>query len=165
MTTFHDFSADTIAGSQDVFDRFAGQVVLVVNTASGCGLTPQYDGLQKLQDEYKDRGFTVLGFPCNQFGGQEPGDEEQIQQFCRTEFSVDFPLYKKVEVNGIDTHPLWAWLKSQKQGVDGADIEWNFAKFLIDSDGRVVERYAPTTTPGQLRGDIEQLLSSDDEQG
>lgn len=165
MTTFHDFSADTIAGSQNVFDRFAGQVVLVVNTASECGLTPQYDGLQKLQDEYKDRGFTVLGFPCNQFGGQEPGDEEQIQQFCRTEFSVDFPLYKKVEVNGIDTHPLWAWLKSQKQGVDGADIEWNFAKFLIDSDGRVVERYAPTTTPGQLRGDIEQLLSSDDEQG
>lgn len=94
MTTFHDFSADTIVGSQDVFDRFAGQVVLVVNTASECGLTPQYDGLQKLQDEYKDRGFTVLGFPCNQFGGQEPGDEEQIQQFCRTEFSVDFPLYK-----------------------------------------------------------------------
>lgn len=165
MTTFHDFSTDTIAGSQDVFDRFAGQVVLVVNTASECGLTPQYDGLQKLQDEYKDRGFTVLGFPCNQFGGQEPGDEEQIQQFCRTEFSVDFPLYKKVDVNGIDAHPLWAWLKSQKQGADGADIEWNFAKFLIDSDGRVVERYAPTTTPGQLRGDIEQLLSSDDEQG
>lgn len=121
MTTFHDFSAVTIAGSQDVFDRFAGQVALVVNTASECGLTPQYDGLQKLQDEYKDRGFTVLGFPCNQFGGQEPGDEEQIQQFCRTEFSVDFPLYKKVEVNGIDTHPLWAWLKSEKQGEDGAD--------------------------------------------
>lgn len=165
MTTFHDFSADTIAGSQDVFDRFAGQVVLVVNTASECGLTPQYDGLQKLQDEYKDRGFTVLGFPCNQFGEQEPGDEEQIQQFCRTEFSVDFPLYKKVEVNGIDTHPLWAWLKSEKQGADGADIEWNFAKFLIGGDGRVVERYAPQTTPEQLRGDIEQLLSSDDEQG
>lgn len=165
MTTFHDFSAVTIAGSQDVFDRFAGQVALVVNTASKCGLTPQYDGLQKLQDEYKDRGFTVLGFPCNQFGGQEPGDEEQIQQFCRTEFSVDFPLYKKVEVNGIDTHPLWAWLKSEKQGEDGADIEWNFAKFLIDGDGRVVERYAPQTTPEQLRGDIEQLLSSDAEQG
>lgn len=165
MTTFHDFSADTIASSQDVFDRFAGQVVLVVNTASECGLTPQYDGLQKLQDEYKDRGFTVLGFPCNQFGGQEPGDEEQIQQFCRTEFSVDFPLYKKVEVNGIDAHPLWAWLKSEKQGEDGADIEWNFAKFLIGGDGRVVERYAPQTTPEQLRGDIEQLLSSDDEQG
>ena len=130
-----------------------------------CGFTPQFEGLEQLFKKYEPQGLEVIGFPCNQFGGQEPGDEEQIQQFCRTEFSVDFPLYKKVEVNGIDTHPLWAWLKSEKQGEDGADIEWNFAKFLIDGDGRVVERYAPQTTPEQLRGDIEQLLSSDAEQG
>ena len=165
MTSVYDFSARAIDGADVSLDRFRGQALLIVNTASKCGFTGQYDGLEKLHRTFADRPFEVLGFPCNQFGGQEPGDEEQIQQFCRTEFSVDFPLYKKVDVNGIDTHPLWAWLKSQKQGADGADIEWNFAKFLIDGDGRVVERYAPQTTPEQLRGDIEQLLSSDAEQG
>lgn len=165
MTTLHDFTADTISGSQDVLERLAGQVVLIVNTASGCGYTPQYDGLERLHQDYRDRGFTVLGFPCNQFGGQEPGDETQIQDFCRTEFSVDFPLYRKVEVNGLNTHPLWSWLKTQKPGRDGADIEWNFTKFLVDGSGGVVERYPSKVTPEQLRGDIEQLLETAPQDG
>lgn len=161
MTTLHDFSADTISGSQDVFERFAGQVVLIVNTASECGLTPQYEGLEALFEDYRERGFTVLGFPCNQFGQQEPGGEDQIQEFCRTQFSVEFPMYRKVDVNGLNTHPLWEWLKSQKPGEDGADIEWNFAKFLVDGSGRVVQRYSPKTEPEQLRGDIEELLAAE----
>lgn len=158
MSNLHDFTADTISGSQDVFERLAGQVVLIVNTASECGFTPQYDGLEKLYEQYKDRGFTVLGFPCNQFGGQEPGSEQEIQEFCRTSFGVEFPLYKKVDVNGLHTHPLWEWLKTQKQGPNGADIEWNFTKFLVDQSGQVVARYEPATEPAEITADIEDLL-------
>ncbi|NHU86183.1 glutathione peroxidase [Kocuria sp. JC486] len=158
MSNLHDFTADTISGSQDGFERLAGQVVLIVNTASECGFTPQYDGLEKLYEQYKDRGFTVLGFPCNQFGGQEPGAEQEIQEFCRTSFGVEFPLYKKVDVNGLHTHPLWEWLKTQKQGPNGADIEWNFTKFLVDQSGQVVARYEPATEPAEITADIEDLL-------
>ncbi|MDO5618928.1 glutathione peroxidase [Kocuria sp.] len=158
MTKLHDFTADTISGSQDVFDRLGGQVVLIVNTASECGYTPQYDGLEKLYEEYKDRGFTVLGFPCNQFGEQEPGEGQEIQAFCRSQFGVEFPLYKKVDVNGLHTHPLWEWLKAEKPGPNGAEIEWNFTKFLVDQSGTVVARYEPATEPSELRADIEELL-------
>lgn len=158
MTKLHDFTADTIAGSQDVFDRLAGQVVLIVNTASECGFTPQYDGLEKLYEDYKDRGFTVLGFPCNQFGDQEPGEGQEIQEFCRTQFGVEFPIYKKTDVNGLHTHPLWEWLKSQESGPNGPDIEWNFTKFLVDQSGSVVARYEPATEPAELRETIEDLL-------
>lgn len=158
MSNLHDFTADTISGSQDGFERLAGQVVLIVNTASECGFTPQYDGLEKLYEQYKDRGFTVLGFPCNQFGGQEPGAEQEIQEFCRTSFGVEFPLYKKVDVNGLHTHPLWEWLKTQKLGPNGADIGWNFTKFLVDQSGQVVARYEPATEPAEITADIEDLL-------
>ncbi|KAA9393959.1 glutathione peroxidase [Kocuria coralli] len=160
MTKLHDFTADTISGSQDVFDRLAGQVVLIVNTASECGFTPQYDGLEKLYEDYKDRGFTVLGFPCNQFGDQEPGDGDEIQAFCRSTYGVEFPLYKKVDVNGLHTHPLWAWLKSEKPGENGADIEWNFTKFLVDKSGTVVARFGPSTEPEELRAPIEESLQA-----
>lgn len=160
MSTLHDFTADTISGSQDVFDRLAGQVVLIVNTASECGFTPQYDGLEKLYEDYKDRGFTVLGFPCNQFGEQEPGDGQEIQEFCRSNFGVEFPLYKKVDVNGLHTHPVWEWLKAQQAGPNGADIEWNFTKFLVDRSGAVVARYEPDTEPENLREAIEEQLEA-----
>ncbi|NKE10414.1 MULTISPECIES: glutathione peroxidase [Kocuria] len=158
MTKLHDFTADTISGSQDVFDRLAGQVVLIVNTASECGYTPQYDGLEKLYADYKDRGFTVLGFPCNQFGEQEPGEGQEIQEFCRTQYGVEFPIYKKTDVNGLHTHPVWEWLKSEKPGPNGAQIDWNFTKFLVDQSGTVVARYEPATTPDELREPIEELL-------
>lgn len=158
MTTFHDFSAVTIAGSQDVFDRFAGQVVLVVNTASECGLTPQYDGLQKLQDEYKDRGFTVLGFPCNQFGAQEPGSDEEVAAFCQKNYGVTFPMFSKIDVNGEGQHPLFAWLKEASG--DTSDIAWNFGKFLVGRDGRTVTRIGPRTEPAELTEDIERALGA-----
>ena len=151
-------SADTIVGSQDVFDRFAGQVVLVVNTASECGLTPQYDGMQKLQDEYKDRGFTVLGFPCNQFGAQEPGDAKQIATFCETNYAVTFPMFAKIDVNGSGAHPLYEHLKREKSGLLGPAIKWNFTKFLVDRAGKVVARHAPTARPEGLKKEIEALL-------
>lgn len=160
MTKLHDFTADTISGSQDVFDRLAGQVVLIVNTASECGFTPQYEGLEKLYEDYKDQGFIVLGFPCNQFEGQEPGEGQEIQEFCRSSFGVEFPLYKKVDVNGLHAHPLWEWLKSEQSGPNGADIDWNFTKFLIDQSGSVVARFEPATEPGEIREPIEELLES-----
>ncbi|TIC82743.1 glutathione peroxidase [Nocardioides sp. GY 10127] len=159
-TTLSAFSARGIDGADVDLSAYAGQVVLVVNTASQCGFTPQYQGLQALFDELAPRGFTVLGFPCDQFGHQEPGGEEEIATFCERNFGVSFPLFSKVEVNGPGTHPVFDWLKTEKGGVLGSRIKWNFTKFLVGRDGRVVRRYPPTATPDKLRADIEEALAA-----
>jgi glutathione peroxidase len=138
--------------------RFEGQVLLIVNTASACGFTPQYKGLEALQRTYGSRGFSVLGFPCNQFGRQEPGDASKIQQFCTNNYAVTFPMFDKIEVNGDHTHPLYRYLKNEKSGLLGPSIKWNFTKFLVDRSGKVVARHAPTTTPEALTREIEALL-------
>jgi glutathione peroxidase len=158
MTTLGDFKATAIDGTETDLAAYEGQVVLVVNTASQCGFTPQYKGLQELQDTYGDRGFTVLGFPCDQFGGQEPGAEDEIASFCERSFGVDFPLFSKVDVNGDEAHPLFAWLRREKSGLLGGRIKWNFTKFLIGRDGTVVDRFGPTTKPERIGADIERLL-------
>ena len=148
MTTLYDFSAKTIDGTDQSLRDYAGKVALVVNVASQCGLTPQYGGLEELYTSFKDRGLVVLGFPCNQFGGQEPGTEGEIKTFCETKFGVSFPLFGKVDVNGPDRHPLYGFLTAETTSPDGSgDIKWNFAKFLIDRQGKVVARFAPTTAP------------------
>lgn len=157
MTTLYDFSAARIDGSEQPLSAYAGQVALVVNTASECGYTRQYAGLQDLQHSLGGRGLAVLGFPCNQFGGQEPGDEAEIERFCRTRFEVDFPLFAKVEVNGPHAHPLWRWL-TQADSTHPHPVKWNFTKFLIDARGRVVKRYEPAVEPHELLEDIEALL-------
>lgn len=158
MTTLHDFHATTLAGQDQDLADYAGKAVLVVNTASKCGLTPQYQGLQELYDAYADRGLVVLGFPCDQFAHQEPGGADEIGEFCTRNYGVTFPMFDKVDVNGKDAHPLWQWLRAQKGGVLGDAIKWNFTKFLVDAQGNVVERYAPTTKPDALRADIERTL-------
>ncbi|WP_202844572.1 glutathione peroxidase [Luteimonas saliphila] len=159
MTTAFDFSATGIDGRPIALSQYAGKVLLIVNVASKCGFTPQYAGLQQLWRDYRERGLVVLGFPCDQFGQQEPGDEAAIREFCSLNFEVDFPMSAKVEVNGEGAHPLWQWLKQEKGGLLGIDaIKWNFTKFLVGRDGQVRERYAPTTAPGSLRGDIEAAL-------
>jgi glutathione peroxidase len=160
MTTLGDFDARSIDGAQVDLSSYGGQVVLVVNTASQCGFTGQYKGLQELQDHYAAQGFTVLGFPCDQFGNQEPGSEDEIASFCEKNFGVQFPLFAKVDVNGGQAHPLFTWLRKEKKGLLGGKIKWNFTKFLIGRDGRVLERFAPTTTPDQLTGKIEAALAS-----
>lgn len=158
MTTLGDFKATAIDGTETDLATYEGRVVLVVNTASQCGFTPQYQGLQELQDTYGERGFTVLGFSCDQFGGQEPGSEEEIASFCERSFGVDFPLFAKVDVNGDEAHPLFAWLRREKSGLLGGAIRWNFTKFLIGRDGAVVDRFGPTTKPERLGADIERIL-------
>ena len=159
MPRFTDFSAPRLDGVEQPLSAFDGQVLLVVNTASRCGFTPQYEGLEALQQRFSSRGFTVLGFPCNQFGNQEPGDPAAIGGFCQRNYGVTFPMFAKVEVNGAGTHPLFAWLKQQKSGLLGlSGIKWNFTKFLIDRKGEVVARYAPTTKPQTLAGTVEALL-------
>jgi glutathione peroxidase len=159
MTSVYDFSAPAIDGSDVSLDRYRGKVLLIVNTASKCGFTPQYDGLEKLHEELSDRGLAVLGFPCNQFGAQEPGDEAEIQSFCRLTYDVKFALFAKVDVNGPAAHPLYVWLKKQAKGLLGTEgIKWNFTKFLIDRAGNVVDRYAPMTKPEAIRADVEKLL-------
>ncbi|GAA3919920.1 glutathione peroxidase [Luteimonas lutimaris] len=159
MASAFDFSAVDIEGRECPLSAYAGKVLLVVNVASRCGFTPQYAGLQQLWQDYRDRGLVVLGFPCDQFGHQEPGDEAEIRGFCSLEYGVDFPMFAKVEVNGDGAHPLWTWLKSQKRGALGiAAIKWNFSKFLVGRGGQVIARYAPTDTPESLRDDIEQAL-------
>ena len=148
----------TLSGEQKTLADYSGKAVLVVNTASKCGFTPQYKGLEALWQQYKDRGLVILGFPCNQFGQQEPGDEAEISEFCELNFGVTFPLFKKVEVNGNNAHPLFVELKKRAPGVLGSEaIKWNFTKFLIGPDGQV-ERYAPATKPSALKADIEKLL-------
>ena len=158
MTSLHDFKATSIDGEEIDLSSYDGKVVLVVNTASQCGFTPQYAGLQKLQDTYADRGFAVLGFPCDQFGHQEPGTEEQIAEFCESSYGVTFPMFAKVDVNGDTAHPLYQWLKSEQSGLLGGAIKWNFTKFLVGRDGAVLGRYGSTTKPGKIRPDIEQAL-------
>lgn len=148
----------TLSGEQKTLADYSGKAVLVVNTASKCGFTPQYKGLEALWQQYKDQGLVILGFPCNQFGQQEPGDDAEISEFCELNFGVTFPLFKKVEVNGNNAHPLFVELKKRAPGVLGSEaIKWNFTKFLIGPDGKV-ERYAPATKPSALKADIEKLL-------
>lgn len=155
----YDFSARDIDGQTRSLDELSGKVLLVVNVASQCGFTPQYTGLEKLWREYRERGLVVLGFPCDQFGHQEPGDEAEIRNFCSLNYDVTFPLFAKVEVNGANAHPLWQWLKQEKSGLLGIGaIKWNFSKFLIGRDGQVIERYAPTDKPESLAADIERAL-------
>lgn len=159
MSTIYDFSARGIDGAERPLDAYRGRVLLVVNVASKCGFTPQYAGLEALYRKYREAGLTVLGFPCDQFGHQEPGDEAAIREFCSTQYDVSFPLYAKIEVNGDAAHPLYRWLKQEKPGLLGTGrIKWNFTKFLVDKAGRVVARHPPTTRPESLTRDIEALL-------
>jgi glutathione peroxidase len=159
MPDVYDFEAQRLSGTVGSLDEFRGQVLLIVNTASECGFTPQYAGLEQLYREYHPRGFSVLGFPCNQFGQQEPGSAEEIAEFCDTKYGVNFPVFAKIEVNGRGAHPLFRYLKSEAPGILGTRrIKWNFTKFLIARDGRVVKRFAPKTPPEELRQHIEPLL-------
>jgi glutathione peroxidase len=158
MASVHDFTAKSLAGQDIPLKRYEGQVLLIVNTASACGFTPQYKGLETLHQALNPRGFSVLGFPCNQFGGQEPGDAKQIEQFCSSQYAITFPMFAKIDVNGGNEHPLYAYLKNAKSGLLGSSIKWNFTKFLIDRSGRVVARYAPTAKPEGLTKEIEALL-------
>jgi glutathione peroxidase len=159
MPSVHDFEAKTLDGQPARLADFQGQVLLIVNTASECGFTPQFTGLEQLYAKYRDRGFAVLGFPCNQFGEQEPGTAQQIGAFCQKNYGVTFPMFEKIDVNGDAAHPLYKWLKQSAPGVLGSErIKWNFTKFLIDRNGNVKARYAPVTKPEQLAQDIEALL-------
>jgi glutathione peroxidase len=158
MAGIYDFTATSLAGEDVALKRYEGQVLLIVNTASACGFTPQYKGLEALQRSFGPRGFSVLGFPCNQFGAQEPGDAAQIEQFCSRNYGVSFPMFAKVDVNGGGAHPLYQYLKGEKSGLLGASIKWNFTKFLVDRSGKVVARHAPTTSPEALTKEIEALL-------
>jgi glutathione peroxidase len=155
----YEIDVTSIDGQTVRMDRFTGQVLLIVNVASRCGFTPQYEGLDALYRTHKDRGFVVLGFPCNQFGGQEPGTAEEIQQFCSEQYRVSFPLFAKIEVNGPNTHPLYVFLKSQQRGFLGSRaIRWNFTKFLIDRSGAVVKRFGSVTKPEAIASDVVRLL-------
>jgi glutathione peroxidase len=158
MASVYDFTATSLAGEEIRLKQYEGQVLLIVNTASQCGFTPQYKGLQELYQTFSPRGFAVLGFPCNQFGHQEPGDAREIEQFCSTNYAVSFPMFAKIDVNGSHAHPLYQYLKGEKSGLLGSAIKWNFTKFLVDRAGQVVERYAPTARPDGLTREIEALL-------
>ena len=158
--SIHDFKATTITGQTQPLDAFRGKVLLIVNVASQCGFTPQYAGLEALYRKHRAEGLEVLGFPCNQFGSQEPAGESEIAQFCETHFGVSFPMFSKIDVNGPNTHPLYAWLKSAEPGILGTEaIKWNFTKFLIGRDGKVIKRYAPTSTPESIEADVVAALA------
>jgi len=157
---FYDYKALTLQGKEVGMDIYKGKVVLVVNTASKCGLTPQFEGLEKLYKDYKDKGLVILGFPCNQFANQEPGSEKDIAEGCLINYGVTFPMFSKIDVNGENAHPIYKYLKLElKGGIFGSNIKWNFAKFMLDKDGKPYKRYSPTTTPEKLREDIEKLLA------
>ena len=158
MTALYDLEAPMPGGKLQPMGDYRGKVLLIVNTASKCGFTPQYEGLEELYRDYKDRGFEILAFPCNQFGAQEPGDAEEIANFCSLNYDVSFPLTAKVEVNGSGADPIWKLLKKEQGGLLGDGIKWNFTKFLVDRSGKVVSRHAPTTKPEALRKEIEALL-------
>lgn len=161
MDSIYSFSARAIDGKEIMLSDYAGQVLLVVNVASECGFTPQYAGLETLYRDYRDQGFVVLAFPCNQFGRQEPGDAETIAEFCRSRYDISFPLFEKLEVNGPGAHPLYVWLKSQKAGILGSpSIKWNFSKFLISRQGKVIQRLGPTAKPESMRKEIERALAT-----
>jgi len=158
--SLYDFTVTTIQGTEKSLSDYRGKVLLIVNTASKCGFTPQYNGLQALYDAYRDKGFEVLGFPCDQFGHQEPGNEDEILQFCELNFGVTFPLFAKINVNGPHAHPLYQYLTKAKRGILGSSaIKWNFTKFLIDGNGQVIKRFAPTDTPEKIEEEIKGLLS------
>lgn len=154
----HDFSAIDIDGVNQDLSQYKGKVLLIVNTASKCGFTPQYEGLEKLYTKHEENGLVVLGFPCNQFKSQEPGDEKDIKNFCEINYGVSFPMFSKVDVNGDDTHELFKYLKSETKGLLGESVKWNFTKFLVDRDGNVIRRYAPTVEPVAIEDDILELL-------
>ena len=156
--TIYDFKVRNAKGEEVSMADYKGKVLLIVNTATGCGFTPQYEGLQKLYDKYRDKGLEILDFPCNQFGHQAPGTEEEIQEFCTLKYHTTFPLFAKVEVNGKNEEPLFRYLKSQEGGFLGDDIKWNFTKFLVSREGTVVGRYAPITKPESIESDIQKLL-------
>ena len=159
MANIYDFKVKDIHGKTVDLDVYKGKVLLVVNTASQCGFTPQYKGLEKLYEKMHGKGLEILGFPCNQFGAQEPGSEEEIESFCEVNYGVTFPLFAKIDVNGDDTAPVYKYLKHAKPGLLGSEaIKWNFTKFLVDRNGEVVERYAPKDEPESFAGDIEKLL-------
>lgn len=160
MSTVYDFKADSLGGKNVDLSQYRGKVLLIVNTASNCGFTPQYKGLEEVYQQFKDKGVEVLGFPCNQFGSQEPGNADEIGAFCEKNYGVSFPMFAKIDVNGSGAHPLYQHLKSQAKGLLGSEaIKWNFTKFLVKKDGTVFKRYAPTTSPEDLHGDIEKLLA------
>ncbi|KWX74187.1 glutathione peroxidase [Paenibacillus jilunlii] len=157
--SIYDYEANTLRGQEESLSKYKGKVLLVVNTASKCGFTPQYKGLQEVYDKFKDRGFEVLGFPSNQFAGQEPGESEDIAEFCEINYGVTFPMYEKIEVKGDGAHPLFKYLSKEAPGVLGSkSVKWNFTKFLVDQEGRVLKRFAPQTTPDQIEADIAKLL-------
>lgn len=158
-TSFYNFSATTLQGKEVSMESYKGKVVIVVNTASKCGFTPQYEGLEKLYRDYKDKGLVILGFPCNQFGKQEPGDSKQISEGCLINYGVSFPMFSKIDVNGENAHPIYKYLKSELNGTFGSFIKWNFTKFMIDKNGKPYKRFSPTTEPEKLRTYIETLLA------
>ena len=158
MTTIADFSAVALTGAPTDLSSYLGSVVLVVNTASRCGLTPQFEGLERLHGELREEGLVILGFPCNQFAGQEPLDSEGIGDFCQRNYGVTFPMFERVDVNGPGAHPLFRWLKKETRGLTGGAVKWNFTKFLVGRDGRVIRRYSPTTAPAALAADIREAL-------
>lgn len=156
---FYDFEVNTLRGEEESLSKYKGKVLLVVNTASKCGFTPQYKGLQEVYEEFKDRGFEVLGFPSNQFAGQEPGGSDEIAEYCEINYGVTFPMFEKIDVKGDEAHPLFKYLTKEAPGLLGSkSVKWNFTKFLVDQDGRVLKRFAPTTTPEQIKDDISKLL-------
>lgn len=158
MTTIYDFKALTSNGKELDFDQFRGKVLLIVNTASKCGFTPQFAGLEELNQRYKDKGLVVIGFPCNQFASQDPGSDEEISNFCQINYGVTFQMMKKVDVNGKNADPIFQFLKDRSKNIFSDDIKWNFTKFLVASDGVTVRRYAPTVKPNRMRKDIEEML-------
>ncbi|MFW2364955.1 MAG: glutathione peroxidase [Desulforhopalus sp.] len=166
MSTIYDYDVATIDGIETNLGTYQGKVMLIVNVASKCGFTSQYDGLEKLYKKYQDKGLAILGFPCNQFGKQEPGTEDQIMEFCRLNYGVTFPMFAKIEVNGDNAHPLYVHLKKQRPGILGSgSIKWNFTKFLIDREGRVIDRFSPSTTPGVLEKNLLSLFQAVDQEG
>ena len=159
MTTVYDFEAQQINGKTVKLSDYQGKALLIVNTASACGFTPQFGGLEELHKEYADKGLVVLGFPCNQFGSQDPGNNNEIESFCQMNYGVSFPMMAKIDVNGGGAHPLYQWLTKEARGILGTQmIKWNFTKFLVGKDGEVIKRYAPTDTPASLKADIEKAL-------
>ncbi len=160
--TFHQFSANSLKGKEIPMEAYKGKTVLVVNTASKCGLTPQYEGLENLYKKHKDKGLVILGFPCNQFGNQEPGDEQSISEGCLVNYGVTFPMFAKIDVNGANAHPIFKYLKKELSGFLGGKIKWNFTKFLIDENGKPVKRFAPTVTPDKIDRYLEKNLFTDD---
>lgn len=160
MSTIYDFTAERMDGNTQAFSDYKGDVLLIVNTASKCGFTPQFEGLEALHKQYESQGLMVIGFPCNQFGSQDPGSNDEIGAFCQKNYGVSFPMMAKIDVNGAKAHPIFTWLKEQKGGLLTDGIKWNFTKFLISSDGQVMARYAPTTKPEAIKADIEKALAS-----